>query len=114
MVSKSLQLSEGQAGEENHLTKHTKTKPSYTRKASHCSQLEVDLLGFVKLSERDKVLQEQLSNCDNPQKLEKVLKKYECEFTIEDIEKVSRELAASYWPWREKTRQERKAFFMKE
>ena len=74
----------------------------------------MDLIGFVKFSERDKVLQEEISNCDNIQKLEKVLKKYECEFTIEDIEKVSRELAASYWPWREKTRKERKAFFMKE
>ena len=76
--------------------------------------LDLDLTCFVKLSERNKVVQEQISNCDNSQKLEKVLKKYECEFTIEDIAKISRDLAASYWPWHEKTRKERKAFFIKE
>ena len=73
----------------------------------------MDLIDFAKFSEKDKVLQEEISNCDNYQKLEKVMKKYKCEFTIEDIEKISRDLAASYWPWHEKTRQERKAFFMK-
>ena len=74
----------------------------------------LNLLDFVRLSERDNVLQEELSNCENFQKLEKVLKKYECEFTIKDIEKNSGDLAASYWPWHQKTRKERKAFFMKE
>ncbi len=74
----------------------------------------MDLRNFVKLSERNNVLQEEVSNCENSQKLEKVLKKYECEFTIEDIAKVSENLAASYWPWCNKTRKERDAFFMKE
>ena len=72
------------------------------------------LIGFGKLSERDEFLQEEISKCDKSQKLKKVLKKYECEFNIEDIEKMSLDLAASYWPWHEKTRKERKAFFMKE
>ena len=74
----------------------------------------MDLFDFVKFSERKKVVQEEISNCENAEQLEKVLKKYDCEFTIENIEKVSRDLAASYWPWHEKTRQERKAFFMKD
>ena len=74
----------------------------------------MNLLDFVKFSETNNLAQEEISNCENSQQLEKVLKKYDCEFTIKDIEKVSSDLAASYWPWTEQTRQERKSFFMKE
>jgi len=68
----------------------------------------------VRFSESDKFLQEEISNCDNSQKLEKVLKKYECQFTIEEIARTSRDLAASYWPWSQKKRLERKNFFIRE
>ena len=71
----------------------------------------MNLLDFVKLSERNNLVQEEVSNCENLQQLEKVFKKYECEFTITDIAEVSRDLAASYWPWSGKTREEKKAFF---
>ena len=77
-------------------------------------QPKLDLISFVRFSESDKFLQEEILNCDNSQKLEKVLKKYECQFTIEDIERNSRDLAASYWPWSQKTRLKRKSFFIKE
>ena len=74
----------------------------------------MDLISFVKFSESDKFLQEEISNCDDSQKLEKVLKKYECQFTIEEIASAARDLAASYWPWSQKTRLERKKFFIRE
>ena len=112
MVSKSIQISEGQVSSEHHSILHIKNSLDIVEKLD--LQLELDLIGFAKFSERNKVLQEEISNCDNYQKLEKILKKYECEFNIEDIEKISRDLAASYWPWHEKTRRERKAFFIKE
>ena len=112
MVSKLLQISEGQVSSENHSILHIKNSLDIVEKID--LQIELDLISFAKFSERNKVLQEEISNCDNSQKLEKILKKYECEFNIEDIEKRSRDLAASYWPWHEKTSRERKAFFMKE
>ena len=62
----------------------------------------------------DHPLKAEISNCENSQKLEQVLNKYQCEFTIEDIEKVAKDLAASYWPWSQKTKVERKKFFLKE
>ena len=77
-------------------------------------QLELDLISFARLSESDKFLQAEISNCDNSQELEKVLKKHECQFTIEDLERASRDLAASYWPWSQKTRLKRKSFFIRE
>ena len=72
----------------------------------------MNLLEFVRLSEKDKILQEEIFNCESSQNLEKVLEKYKCKFTIEDIENVSRDLSASYWPWSEKIRLERKKFFL--
>ena len=75
---------------------------------------ELDLISFVRLSESDKFLQEEISNCGNSQKLEKVLKKHECQFTIQEIASASRDLAASYWPWSQKDRQQRKDFFIRE
>ena len=74
----------------------------------------MDLISFVRLSESDKFLQEEISNCDNLQKFKKVLKKHECQFTIEEIASASRDLAASYWPWSQKDRQQRKDFFIRE
>ena len=73
----------------------------------------MDLFDFVKLSENNKNLQEEISNCENYKKLEKVLTKYQCEFKIAEIEKVSQDLAASYWPWSQQTRLERKEFFIR-
>ena len=112
MVSKLLQISEGQLCSENHSILHIKNSLDIVEKLD--LQIELDLISFAKFSERNKVVQEEISNCDNSQKLEKILKKYECEFNIEDIEKRSRDLAASYWPWHKKTSRQRKAFFMKE
>ena len=73
----------------------------------------MDLFDFVRLSENNKNLQEEISNCENYKKLEKILAKYQCEFKIEEMEKVSQDLAASYWPWSQQTRLERKEFFIR-
>ena len=112
IVLNSLKTSEGQTGSVNHLIHLKKRKLVILYELG--MHLKLDLFDFVQFSEKSKVLQEKISNCENAQQLEKVLKKHDCEFTIENIEKVSRDLAASYWPWYKKTRQERKAFFMKD
>ena len=74
-------------------------------------QIPLDLFNFVKLSESDLAMQEELSNCQIPSELEKILEKYQCEFTIKNIENLSRDLTASYWPWTNKAKSFRKAFF---
>ena len=74
----------------------------------------MDLIDFVRLTEKDKNLRAEISNCENYKKLEKILEKYQCEFKIEDLEKVSKDLAASYWPWSQTTRLERKNFFIRD
>ena len=111
MVSKLLQISEGQVSSENHSILHIKNSLDIVEKLD--LHLQLDLISFAKFSERNKVLQEEISNCDNSQELEKVLNKHECQFTIEDLARASRNLAASYWPWSQKTRLERKEFFIR-
>tara|TARA_Y100001968_G_scaffold315520_1_gene342215 strand:+ start:291 stop:521 length:231 start_codon:yes stop_codon:yes gene_type:complete len=73
--------------------------------------MQLDLFNFVKLSEIDMKIQEELSNCHTSSDLEKILEKYQCEFTIKNIENLSRDLSASYWPWASKTKSYRKNFF---
>ena len=74
----------------------------------------MNFFDFVRISEKDKNLQEEISKCENYKNIEKILEKYQCEFKIADLEKVSKDLAASYWPWSQKTRLERKKFFNRE
>ncbi len=71
----------------------------------------MDLFDFVKLTERDLAIQQEISSCQNSADLEKILEKYRCEFTIKNIENISIDLAANYWPWSGKTKLERKIFF---
>ena len=76
-------------------------------------QIQLDLFNFIKLSEGDRALQKELSNCQISSELEKILEKYQCEFNIKNIENLSRDLTASYWPWTNKAKSFRKAFFEK-
>ena len=73
--------------------------------------LMINLFDFVKLSEDDHNLRDEIASCSKLDEFEKILKNYQCQFSIKEIEKISRDLGASYWPWAEKTRLERKNFF---
>ena len=46
--------------------------------------------------------------------MQKLIEEYKCKFTIDDLGKRSGDLAASYWPWGNKGRSFRKAFFENE
>ena len=73
----------------------------------------MDLVKFISLVEQSLALQEKISQCSSKRILEILIEEYKCEFTIDDLEKRSSDLAASYWPWANKDRSFRKAYFDK-
>ena len=71
----------------------------------------MDLITFVKYIEDNLSLQEEIKDCKSGPELFLLLKKYKCENLFDEIKSRSVDLAASYWPWANKMRSERKKFF---
>ena len=74
-------------------------------------KVKLDLFEFVSIVEQSSNLQKRISQCSSRSMLEKLIEEYKCKFTIDDLGKRSRDLAASYWPWGNKDRYFRKTFF---
>ena len=71
----------------------------------------MDLYKFAKYVEDNKSIQEEVEYCKNGTEFFLLLKKYKCENLFDEIKSRSRDLAASYWPWADKNRADRRKYF---
>ena len=71
----------------------------------------MDLIRFTKYVEDNLSIQEEVKNCKNGTEFLLFLKKYKCENLFDEINSRSRDLAANYWPWAYKSREDRKKYF---
>ena len=71
----------------------------------------MDLNTFVKYVDDNLSIQEEVKDCKSGPEFFSLLKKYKCENLFDEINSRSRDLAASYWPWTNKLRADRKMYF---
>tara|TARA_Y200000002_G_C22598943_1_gene628644 strand:- start:550 stop:786 length:237 start_codon:yes stop_codon:yes gene_type:complete len=71
----------------------------------------MDLIRFTKYVEDNLSIQEEVKNCKNGTEFLLFLKIYKCENLFDEINSRSRDLAANYWPWAGKFRDDRKKYF---
>ena len=71
----------------------------------------MEFFQFIKKIEQDSDMQIEIKACLNKKEFIQFLKKYNAENLFTSFEERSRDLGATYWPWRFMGRVERKNFF---
>ena len=71
----------------------------------------MNLIKFVKYIEDNPSIQEEVKNCKSGSEFFLLLKKYKCENLYDEIKSRSGDLAATYWPWSDKIRAEKRKYF---
>ena len=71
----------------------------------------MDLIKYIEYVEDNLSIQEELKDCKSSSEFLLLLKKYKCENLFDEINLRSGDLAASYWPWADKSKADRKKFF---